>query len=109
MSLEKSLKAKPQPLCRRDRPRFKVVPSRVACWSPCDEVETVSAIEADSRGARLMLPWNVQPGEELTVSVGDDLGHYQTQHAYVVWTQRLEVSGRVIAGVCFEEELSIAV
>lgn len=56
-----------------------------------------------------MLPWNVQAGESIIVSVANDVGLYQTQLARVCWTQRLEITGRVIAGVEFQEELKIAV
>jgi len=69
----------------------------------------VAAIEADTHGARLMLPWNVQAGENIIVSVANEVGLYQTQVARVAWTERLEVTGRVIAGVEFHEELKIAV
>ena len=95
--------------CRRVGDRKKITPSHIACWSACDTVQTVSAIEADTHGARLMLPWNVQAGESLVVSVANELGLYQTQLARVAWTEKLELSGRVIAGVEFQEQLKIAV
>ena len=95
--------------CRRTHLRKKISPSQVTCWSAVDDVEVVSAIEADTHGARLMLPWNIQAGEAVVVAVANEVGLYQTQLARVCWTERLELSGSVIAGVEFEEELKIAV
>lgn len=95
--------------CRRMHDRAKLNVSHVAAWSHCDPVSTVSAIEADTHGARLMLPWDVQKGESLVVSVADELGFYQTQVARVAWTQKLEYSNRVIAGVEFHQRLKLAV
>lgn len=95
--------------CRRTIDRAKFRPSHITCWSEVDRVQTVSAIEADSRGARLMLPWNVQTGERIVVSVANEVGLYQTQLARVAWTERLELTGKVIAGVEFSEELQVAV
>jgi antitoxin component of MazEF toxin-antitoxin module len=102
-------KNKKRSACRRLRDRSKIVPSHVTCWSSCDEVRSVAAIEADTLGARLMLPWNVQTGESIVVSLANEVGLYQTQTARVAWTERLELTGRVIAGVEFQEELKIAV
>ena len=98
-----------QSACRRTHLRTKISPAHVTCWSAIDHVQPVSAIEADTHGARLMLPWNVQAGESVVVSVANDVGLYQTQLARVCWTERLELSGRVIAGIEFSEELKIAV
>jgi hypothetical protein len=95
--------------CRRMHDRSKIDVAHVTAWSPCDPVKTVSAIEADTHGARLMLPWNVQKGEKLIVSVANEVGLYQTQVARVAWTQKMEYSGRVIAGVEFHEQLKVAV
>lgn len=95
--------------CRRFDSRHKVSPASITCWSEADAPRQVPAIEADLKGARLMLPWDVQPGESISVAVGDELGLYSTRRARIVWTQRLEVTGRVVAGVAFESELSIAV
>lgn len=95
--------------CRRMHNRHKFNASMVTCWSPCDPVATVPAIETDTCGARLMLPWNVQTGESLIVSVGDELGFYHTQVARVAWTERLELTGKVIAGVEFQDEIQLAV
>ena len=102
-------KQKSRGACRRNSNRLKLVPSRVTAWSACDSVADVAAIEADTHGARLMLPWNVQAGESIVVSVANEIGHYQTQIARVAWTERLELTGRTIAGVEFSEELQVAV
>ena len=56
-----------------------------------------------------MLPWEIQKGEKLVVSVANEVGLYQTQVARVAWTQALEYTGRVIAGVEFHEQLKVAV
>lgn len=95
--------------CRRAKARAKFRPSHITCWSACDSVQAVSAIEADKFGARLMLPWNVQRGETIIVSVANEVGLYQTQPVRVAWTERLQLTGKVIAGVEFSEELQIAV
>lgn len=95
--------------CRRNSNRIKIQPSHVTAWSACDKVQSVPAIEADTHGARLMLPWNVQTGESIVVSVANEVGLYQTQMARVAWTEKFDYSGRVIAGLEFEEELKIAV
>lgn len=100
---------KKQSACRRNHNRRKLSVSHVTCWSECDPVQSVSAIEADTHGARLMLPWNVQTGENLVVSVANEVGLYQTQTARVAWTQKLELTGRVIAGIEFQEQLKVAV
>ncbi len=86
-------------ICRREGVREKHIPTAVTCWSEYDSPTKVAAIEADSKGARLMLPWPVAPGEQITVSIADELGHYQTHTAKIVWTQALQSTGRVVAGV----------
>ena len=107
--LEPLTSPKTRSACRRSQRRTKFSPSHVTCWSEVDKVQTVSAIEADTHGARLMLPWNVQTGENLVVSLANEVGYYQTQVARVAWTERLELTGRVIVGVEFHEELKVAV
>lgn len=89
--------------------RQRIQPRSITCWSPVDAPARVAAIEADNKGARLMLPWAVQAGETIAVAVGDDLGQFQTRMARVVWTQTLELTGKVVAGVAFEQELALAV
>ncbi len=91
-------------ICRRDGVREKLAPVSITCWSQFDAPTKVAAIEADSKGARLMLPWSVSPGENITVSLADELGQYQTHIARVVWTQPLQLTGRVVAGVAFSCE-----
>ncbi len=95
--------------CRRDGRREKVRPASVTCWSAYDAPARAAAIEADSKGARLMLPWHVNPGETITVALGDEVGHYRTQRARVVWIQSLELTGKVVAGLAFEDDLPLAV
>lgn len=98
---QKNRKPRRSDICRRYSVREKLCPSSVTCWSRFDAPIKVAAIEADTQGARLMLPWSVAPGEEITVSLADDLGFYQTHTARVVWTQALPTTGRVVAGVAF--------
>lgn len=98
---KKNLSPRRSDICRRDGLREKLHPTSITCWSEYDSPTKVAAIEADSKGARLMLPWPVAPGEEITVSLADELGLYQTHTARVVWTQPLPITGRVVAGVAF--------
>lgn len=95
--------------CRRDGMRQKLRPVSVTCWSAYDAPIIAAAIEADSRGARLMLPWPVKPGETISVSLGNEVGLFETRHARVVWTSKLELSGKVVAGVAFDSALAMAV
>lgn len=95
--------------CRRMHDRAKINFTHITAWSSCDPVKTVSAIEADTHGARLMVPWNIQKGEKLVVSVANEVGLYQTQVARVAWTQQMEYTNRVICGVEFHEKLKVAV
>ncbi len=95
--------------CRRRERRLRLVPTEINCWAQGTSPRRVTAIETDRKGARLMLPWEVHPGEEISVAVGDALGFFDTRVAKVVWTKRLEVTGRVIAGVAFQYELQQAV
>ncbi len=55
-----------------------------------------------------MFPFSVFQDEQIQVSFADELGHYQTRLARIAWTQTLECGGKVVAGVAFNEELSIA-
>ena len=55
-----------------------------------------------------MLPWNVQAGETIIVSIADQVGQYHTQKARVAWTEKLRLGGKVICGVEFAEELQLA-
>ena len=93
--------------CRRRRERTTIIPSQIKAWSQFDAPAQVTSIEIDTRGARLLLPWGSSPGETIKVSVANELGEYRTTNARVVWTQPLENSTRVIAGLCFEEEVRL--
>lgn len=94
--------------CRRKRDRQKLNPSAITCWGAEQAPTAVTSIEIDSCGARLLLPWNSVPGENIQVSLADELGQHRTTRARVVWTRPLENSSRVIAGLAFQEELSLA-
>jgi len=93
--------------CRRRRDRQTISPSAITCWSEYDAPTRVTSIEIDSRGARLLLPWESAPGENIKVSLANEMGEYRTTTARVVWTQPLQNSTRVIAGLCFEEEVRL--
>lgn len=92
--------------CRRGR-RVSINPSSIKAWSQYDAPTDVTSIEIDTRGARLLLPWESSVGETINVSVANELGEYRTTPARVVWTRRLESSTRVIAGLSFEEEVRL--
>lgn len=95
--------------CRRDKLRQRILPATVTCWSPFDAPARAAAIEADSKGARLMLPWPVSPGETISVALGNEVGLFETRNARVVWTQPLQLTGKVVAGVAFDFEADLAV
>ncbi len=92
--------------CRRVTRRQKLRPTSVTCWSIYDAPAKAAVIEADVKGARVMLPWNVMPGETISISLGNEVGLFQTRTAQVVWTQPLEVTGKVVAGIAFDYEAS---
>lgn len=94
--------------CRRQTRRWKQQPVSVTCWSSFEAPSQAVVIEADEQGARLLLPWLVEAGETISVAVADQLGFYQTRRAQVAWTERLEVSGRVVAGLAFDQRLTLA-
>lgn len=94
-------------ICRRDNLREKLRPASVTCWSAYDAPARAAAIEADTKGARLMLPWHVNAGEVISVALGNEVGMFETRKARVVWTQVLELTGKVVAGVAFD--LAVAV
>lgn len=60
-------------------------------------------IEADTKGARLLLPWKVERGQEITVSFSNELGLYRTERAKIAWTQKMDTSGKTIAGLFYCE------
>ncbi len=92
-------------LSRRLSERRRLGAAAVHCWSrniaPCE----VSIIEADDRGARLLLPRQTRPGEVISVSFSDGLGHYRTVKARVCWVHPMQWTQRVVAGLAFEEAL----
>ena len=94
--------------CRRTAERKKISPVNMMCWSSYEKASPVTAIEADSHGARLMLSWIATQDEAIVVSIEDEIGLHQTQIARIAWVQRLESTGCVIAGVEFSEEFRLA-
>lgn len=95
-------------LCRRRQPRQRWQASTVTTWLPGERPTVVSVIEADVRGARLMFPFYVETNDRVHVAFKDELGYYQARVARVAWTQNLGPSGTLVAGVAFDEELSLA-
>lgn len=94
--------------CRRRRDRTPISPTAIKAWSQYDAPTEVASIEIDTRGARLLLPWESTVGETIKVSVANEMGEYRTTPARIVWTQPLKNSSRVIAGICFEEEVRLS-
>jgi hypothetical protein len=66
----------------------------------------VTLIEADSKGARLMLPFSVISNDRIKVSFQDELGYYQTRTARIAWTH--SVADKTVAGMAFDEDLTLA-
>ena len=94
--------------CRRGQRRAKLAPARVTCWSAYAQPRSVTVVEADTRGARLVLSFEAKIGEVLRVCFADSLGMHQTRRARVVWTHRLESANRLMVGLAFEEEMALA-
>ena len=92
--------------CRRTSPRRRLRPARVVCWSSRTQPQTVTVVEADNRGARLVLPFKVRVGEFINACFSDELGLHQSRRARVAWTHRLECAGRLMVGLCFDQELT---
>ena len=92
--------------CRRVSSRQRVYPKNVTCWSASAQPRAVALVEADSRGARLILPFKVRVGEVIRTSFTDDVGLHQTRQARVAWTHRLENAGRVMVGLAFDSALA---
>jgi hypothetical protein len=88
--------------CRRRTSRRKVQPAGVKCWSHSKSPSDASAIEVDTKGARLIFPWRVRQGETVTVSFCNGMGLYRTEQARIAWTQEIDSSGRTIAGLYYE-------
>jgi len=94
--------------CRRRRLRERLCPESIKAWSHHEGPVEVKSIEIDRRGARLILPWNSVAGEHIRVSLSDELGQFHTTRARIVWTQPLPNSTRVIAGLAFDSEVTLA-
>ena len=88
-------------ICRRHRKRKQVQTAETVCWTNFESPEKAVVIEADRRGARLILPWPVEKDEQIAVSFSNDVGLYRTEKARVAWTQTLETSGKTVVGLCY--------
>ena len=95
-------------LCRRRQQRRKIHARQVRSWKGDIAPTPVTVIEADVKGARLMFPFWVAPNDSVTVSFEDEMGLYQTRVARIAWTQSLPATGKIVAGVAFDVELSAA-
>lgn len=94
--------------CRRERPRTKVFPREVKCWDASSAPQEVTLIEADTLGARAVLPINLRAGDQVTISFKNKLGQFRTRQARVAWTQAMTAAPKVIAGLAFDEDLTSA-
>lgn len=87
--------------CRRRGNRRKVFPTGATCWSDKNAPEKAVVIEADTKGARLILPWPVKQGQDIHVSFANQLGLYRTERARIAWTEDLGQAGRTVAGLYY--------
>lgn len=94
-------------LCRRRQQRRRVNAQYARCWSASQAPVSVSVIEADVKGARLIFPFTVEQHEQVRVSFQDEVGMFQTRVARIAWTQPLACGGKTVAGVAFDEELTL--
>lgn len=94
--------------CRRQADRRKINPASATCWSASTTPEKAVVIEADTKGARLILPWKAVRGQSISVSYGNEMGLYRTERAKIAWTQELGSSGRTIVGLYYESRHSNA-
>ena len=94
--------------CRRETPRRQLEPTSITCWNAHRQTATVRSIEIDSRGGRLILPWDLEQGDFVHISLANSLNQHRTIKARVAWTQPVKFSRGVIAGLAFEEEVCIA-
>lgn len=92
--------------CRRLTSRAQLHLQRTLCWKQSSSPYEVAVIEADSRGARLVLPFQAKVGETINVSFSDELGLHQTRRARIAWVYQLETAHRTLAGLAFERPLS---
>ena len=94
--------------CRRNSQRTQLAPTSITCWDVGQQPTPVRSIELDSKGGRLLLPWDVAEGQYILVSMANHLNQHLTIRARVAWTQSVKYSSSVIAGLAFDEEVSIA-
>lgn len=87
--------------CRRAEKRDRSLQSSVRCWTDLSLATDAVPIELDNRGGRFVLPWPVEPGEFMCVSLQDEGGQFETRAAHVVWTRNLNGSDRMVAGLVF--------
>lgn len=92
--------------CRRDSLRKRLSHCKITCWSEGRRQKETAAVEVDSRGARLLVPFKAKVGETVSVSFTDRLGLSQTRRARVAWVLDIEVSSKVMAGLAFDRPLS---
>lgn len=90
--------------CRRilKRNKIGIAPETAYCWTGSDSRKRAVVIEADRKGARLVLPWPVAADEEICVSFGNALGLFRTEKARVAWARPLENSGHSVVGLYYE-------
>ena len=109
MRTEINREKEPGPFSDRRRVRRrKVNPSGAICWSQADSPSKAVVIEADTKGARLILPWSVKKGQNITVSFANSLGLHRTEKARIAWTQELDSSGQTIVGLYYTPGMSRA-
>lgn len=96
------------PYCRRQKSRVRLAPSRVTCWGAYVQPRAATVVEADLRGARLVISFEAKVGETVRVCFADELGMHQTRQARVAWTHRLESANRLMVGLAFDEEMLAA-
>lgn len=95
-------------LCRRGESRSQIDSGQITYWTDETRPSQVTPIEFDEKGARLLLPWDTEPGDFLRIAVRDELGQYNTQSAIVVWASPLSASRKVVAGLAFAKEFVAA-
>ena len=87
--------------CRRRANRRRINPVSATCWTDAKSPSPATVIEADTKGARIVLPWKVTKGDTIAVSYGNHLGLYRTEKAKIAWTQQLD-TGKTIVGLYYE-------
>lgn len=88
--------------CRRKTDRRRIHPKSATCWSEGKRPHEAVIIEADTKGARLVIPWPIDSGQSLKVSYGNRLGLYRTEEARIAWAQPLGTTGQTIVGLYYE-------